>query len=86
MNILNYLVTLFRYQEKNTGTKWSGCASSSNIVHELSVHLGADHEEAPNGRTNDEDSSITGCEFDIPSVRNSYSSKLISERKPNLNM
>jgi hypothetical protein len=72
---------------KNIGSKRSGCASSSSSsVREPLVHLDVDHEEALDTPTNDADSSITGCGFGFPFIRNTYSDKLISEWKLNLSM
>ena len=84
--MLNFLVILFRCREKNKGFKYNGCAFSSSSVLEPLMHLDVNHKEAFNAPANGVGSLSMGRRFDIPSARDSYSNKLITEWKLDLTM
>jgi len=84
--MVNYLVILFRCHEKSLGLRWSSSTFSSNSVLKLVVYLGVYNKKAPDAHVKNIVSLNTGCRSDIPSARDPYSSKLIEEWKPNLNM
>lgn len=79
LNMVNYLVILFRCHKKSLELRWSSSTFSSNNVPKLVVYLDVYNEKAPDAHVNNIVSSNTCCKSDIPSARDPYSSKLIEE-------